>query len=55
MASRAFSSSARAAKALRWKLHGTTVPVDNYIAAVERAVEALPPKLAAKAEVGIIQ
>ncbi|TAQ91347.1 hypothetical protein B7494_g364 [Chlorociboria aeruginascens] len=55
MASRAFSSSSRAAKALKWKFNGTTVPVDSYIAAVERAVDALPTKFSAKAEVGVIQ
>ncbi len=55
MASRGFSSSVRAAKALKWKLNGTTVQVDKYIKAVETAVDALPSEFAAKAKVGIIQ
>jgi hypothetical protein len=55
MTSRGFSGSVRAAKALKWKFNGTTVPVDKYIKAFEAAVDALPSKLAAKAKVGIIQ
>jgi hypothetical protein len=55
MASRGFSSSVRAAKALKWKLNGTTVQVDKYIKAVETAVDGLPSQFAAKAKVGIIQ
>ncbi|CZS88738.1 uncharacterized protein RAG0_00379 [Rhynchosporium agropyri] len=55
MTSRGFSTSVRAAKALKWKFNGTTVQVDDYVTAVETAVDALPSKLAAKAKVGIIQ
>ncbi|KAF8855004.1 hypothetical protein BDZ45DRAFT_676513 [Acephala macrosclerotiorum] len=55
MASRGFSSSGRAAKALKWKLNGTTVQVDKYIKAVESAIDTLPSQFAAKAKVGIIQ
>lgn len=55
MASRAFSTSARVAKEVHWKLIGATVPVDFYTNIVEIAIEGLPPKYAATAKVGLIQ
>lgn len=55
MSFRRFTTTARSAKALHWRDVGTTVPVEFYQRRVEAAIEALPPHLLAKVEVGIIQ
>jgi hypothetical protein len=49
-----FSSSARAAKGLKWELNGTTEPVDWAKRIMERVVDQVP-KLAEKADRAIIK
>ena len=52
--SRMFSTGARAAKALKWELNGTTEPVDWAKRILERAVDQIP-KLSEKADRAVIK